>query len=444
MVTIVRRVRANLSNDRVAANATAASSSVLPLDYRRWRRNKLARQKSLLNALHVFAPATGPLHTRSLEDNVGRYLSSKDMQLLALRRAMSRGRNPEWEDYARWLEYQNGARSMDELNPSKPLQESCFVRYEHKRSGGTRRLWKFGPCMTARQLLVSEALKAIYAQRVWSQMILDGGLPLGVADIKEALRNPELTHYAIVDVARFFDSVDLRGATQLLPLKGRVLENTLCVSPTSDVRVGMNRYARICVSEAVDVNGRLALPQGAASSPLIAYGLLEQALPVSCLEHSFPYADDLLILGKSEEDVAARVSLYEGNLVRHPVGPLRLRRVDDGEITEDGCFEFLGLVFSVQDGAAGGQRSTCAEVSMEKRFKFRERLQETVAGDAAGRDRSLSRTRKYLAGFLSGMPTDDHEELVKVACEVVQAAGIHQSPLVIAAAAFLQAAKSRV
>ncbi|QWC88281.1 hypothetical protein [Cupriavidus metallidurans] len=361
------------------------------------------------------------------------------MQLLALRRAMSRdcGKNPEWEDafYASWLEYQHGARGMDELNPSKPLHESCVVYYERKRSGGMRRLWEFGLCMTARQLLVSEALKAIYARRVWSQMIFNGGLPVGVADIKEALRHPELTHYAIVDVARFFDNVDLRGATQLLPLDRRVLENTLCVSPPSDARVSMNRDTRICVSEVLDVNGRLALPQGAASSPVIAYGLLEQALPVRCLEHSFPYADDLLILGKSEEDVAAKVSLYEENLVRHPAGPLRLRRIDNGEITEDGCFEFVGLMFSVRDCDRGGLRRVRIEVSMGKRFEFRERVQEAVEEDVL--DMELSRTCEYLVGFLSGMPTDDHEYVVETACEIAQANGLQVSLLISAAARFL-------
>ncbi|MEK7489296.1 MAG: hypothetical protein AABZ79_05385 [Pseudomonadota bacterium] len=441
MAKIVSRILAHPQPDPVETGEAEASSHVLPLDYRRWRRRAVARRTSLLNVLRVFTPATGPLRTRSLVENVGRYLASKDMRLLALRRAMSRdsGENPEWEDafYARWLEYRDGARSMDELNPFKPLREPCLVYDERKRSGGKRRLWKFGTCMTARQLLVSEALKAIYARRVWSQMIFSGGLPVGVADIKEALRNPDLTHYAIVDVAAFFDNVDLQGATQLLPLDRKVLENTLCVSPPSDARVGMNRYARVCVSEVLDVNGRLALPQGAASSPQIAYGLLDQALPVRCLEHSFPYADDLLFLGKSEVDVAAKVSLYEENLVGHPAGPLHLRRVSDGQIMENGSFEFVGLMFDVQDSDRDGLRTVRVEVPMRKRLEFRDRLQESVARDVAKEDSLFSRTREYLAGFLSGVPTDDHEDLVKTACEIAQANGLQASPLISAAARFL-------
>ncbi|RZF28073.1 hypothetical protein EVC45_20200 [Paraburkholderia sp. UYCP14C] len=199
--------------------------------------------------------------------------------------------------------------------------------------------------------------------------------------------------------------------------------------------MGKNRYARICVSEVVDADGRLALPQGAASSPLIAYGLLEQALPVKYLEHSFPYADDLLITGNSKEDVAAKVSLYEANLVRHPAGPLHLGRVEYGEIADEGCFEFLGLVFSVQSRERSGLRSVRVEVPMEKRFEFRERLQKAVEEDVI--DGATSRTCEYLVGFLSAAPTDDHERLVELACEIAQAAGLQTSPLVAAATRFL-------
>ncbi|PLC40306.1 hypothetical protein C0Q88_23395 [Ralstonia pickettii] len=397
----------------------------------------------MLELIRAAATAPARIRRRELRTRVGRYLASKDMQLLALRRAMSRershgDRNWEYAFYTRWLEYNMESRSMEELQPSKPCRESCSVHSQRKRSGGTRRLWKFGLCMTARQLLVCEALSAFYRRRPWSQMLFAGGLPPGVVDIKAALANPALTHYAIVDVTAFFDNVDLRGATCFLPLDRKVMENTLCVSPPADSARGrQTRYARICASEVVDVDRPLALPQGAASSPLIAYGLLEEALPLEDLEHLFPYADDLLILGESEEDVRAKVSRYAANLVRHPAGPLHLGPIEYGEITENARFEFIGVTFHIETTLATEKRRVHAEASTEKRSKLGDRLRHALADDMEARDRLLGKTSDCLVGFLAGVPTDDREQLVELACDVAKTAGCRVFPLVARAERFL-------
>ncbi len=291
--------------------------------------------------------------------------------------------------------------------------------------------------VTARQLLVCEALSAFYRRRPWSQMLFAGGLPAGVADIKAALTNPELTHYAIVDVAAFFDNVDLRGATCCLPLDRKVMENTLCVSPPDDERTHGTRYVRICASEVVDADRPLALPQGAVSSPLIAYGLLEEALPLKDLEHLFPYADDLLIVGESEEDVRAKVSRYATSLVRHPAGPLHLGPIEYGEISEDTCFEFIGVTFHIEDTLATDHRRVRAEASTEKRSKFGDRLRYALADDMEAKDRFLGKTSGCLVGFLAGVPTDDREQLVELACDLAKAAGRRVFPLVAHAERFL-------
>jgi len=435
-MAIVSRSHARPLPEPVAPVGSDASRDKLPRDYRRWRRLAMRRQREMLELIHAAATAAARTRRRELRTRVGRYLASKDMQLLALRRAMSRERSHgdrNWEHafYTRWLEYNMESRSMDELQPCKPCHESCFVHPQRKRSGGTRRLWKFGLCMTARQLLVCEALSAFYRRRPWSQMLFAGGLPAGVADIKAALANPALTHYAIVDVAAFFDNVDLRGATCHLPVDKKVMENTLCVSPPADRAGGrQTRYARKCASEVVDVDRPLALPQGAVSSPLIAYGLLEEALPLQDLEHLFPYADDLLIVGESEEDVRAKVSRYASNLVRHPAGPLHLGPIEYGEISEDTCFEFIGVTFHIEDTPATDHRRVRAEASTEKRSKFGDRLRYALTDDMEAKDRLLGKTSGCLVGFLAGVPTDDREQLVELACDLAKAAGRRVFPLV--------------
>jgi hypothetical protein len=443
MAVIVSRVSGVASGGRTDVESKSRDTDALPKDYRSWRRQAFSHRNAMLSSLTLLARKNGAAPTRTLRALVGRYLASKDAQLLALRRAMSRGRDAQdrgWERefYKRWRQYRQG-RDIDELNPMKPSNERrrTWLQQKNRLGGGDRRLWKFGPCMTSRQLLVAEAMGAIAKRRLWSQTLFDGGRVAAVQQIKEALRDPACTHFAYVDVAGFFDNVDLRGATHLLPIDGKVMENTLCVNSTSSNVEHGNRYMRDSVCDDVAVCRPLALPQGAASSPLIAYWLLEQAFPARDVEHSFPYADDLLMLGESEEDVAAKVSRYESNLVGHPAGPLQLRVLERGETM--GGFEFLGVMFYVEEGE-DMPRVVRTEVTMENGRAFREKVQRTVSHDARTGDRFLSKTCEYLTGFLASMPTDDHECLVRFACDAAKAAGVQASPLLGAGARFLTGA----
>jgi hypothetical protein len=274
-----------------------------------------------------------------------------------------------------------------------------------KSDGGFRKTWRFGLMMRARHILVKEALTPLLEGRIWRQMCFDGGRLVGLNDVRNALRDSRYSHFAHVDIASFFDSVDLRGATHLLPLHRRVMENTLCVRP-QDWSATLKECGRSLSTDGdIDVRRPLALLQGAASSPLIAYYLLEFAF--EGMQDVFPYADNMLILGSSREEVDAKVSCYRSALLGHPVGPLHLRAVEFGEVTRSDGLDYLGVNFATTDTGYAAYRPVTATVSASTLSSFLERLDARLMRHTAGNVLMLEMACKSLRGFMLAMPTDD-------------------------------------
>lgn len=419
-----------------------ARANALPREYVAWRRRATAHKEQLRDQIRAAVrQQRTTCNDRALREAVGRYLTSKDTQLLALRRAMSRGprelgNGRELRFIDTWAAYGSGA-SYSDLHPYMPLSEHRFCRPVVKRSGGTRQIWEFGPKMTARQLLVLEALNPLVENRLSIQMIFSGGRVVGLNDVREALRDPTLSHFATVDIASFFDSVDLQGATQLLPVDRRVLENTLCITSERGSAFVSNSSELSNGAHGLAVCRPLGLPQGAASSSLIAHYLLEWAFERQDYEHLYPFADNLLILGSSKEDVAAKVSRYESSLVRHPAGPLRLGTIECGTITRPEGIEYLGVEFQVRDSGFSPMRKVTANVTAANHAAFAENIATRVAQDGRSQDASVPRTREFINGFLGAMPTDDHKHFIEMAANLVRASGFSPSFLIESSSRFV-------
>ncbi|QGZ62473.1 RNA-dependent RNA polymerase family protein [Paraburkholderia acidisoli] len=415
----------------VAASRSAPRPAhKLPPGYRKWRREALFHQRVLRGDIEKAALlARDGRGLKQLCVAVGRYLASDDTQLLALRQVFSQGepRGSNWEHsfVSHWDG--RGEELRRKLHPGWPSAESRVPKYVPKADGAKRLTWRFGPSMRARHVLVKQALEPLIAARLWKQMLNDGGRVPGLYEVREALGDPAISHYASVDVKAFFDSVDLRRATQILPLTRQVLENTVCMRPEDWARAQSNGAPPSIASCSVAARRPLALLQGAASSPLIAYYLLESAF--AGIEDVFPYADNALILGYSPEDVDAKVSRYRSNLVEHPVGPLQLGSIERGEVTCAGGFDYLGVNFETSDNQYGERRHVRLTVSESTLDAFFKKFDAWLASDKRNNDRSLSRASRALRGFIIAMPTDDRAAVLQSALQLAQRRGVGIQPL---------------
>src|SRR5262249_32022931 len=95
-------------------------------------------------------------------------------------------------------------------------------------------------------------------------------------------------------------------------------------------------------------DARRGIPQGSAASPLIAEAMIAIALKqVPVLGEIIAYADNVLLLAKSESDVASMTKALRVVLEAHPVGRLRPRKT----IFKAGQpIEFLGHTLLLTNG----------------------------------------------------------------------------------------------
>ncbi|MBB5409143.1 hypothetical protein HDG34_003080 [Paraburkholderia sp. HC6.4b] len=188
------------------------------------------------------------------------------------------------------------------LDPSVPCLEPFYRRGKSKGDGRWRTFYTFGIVRSTRQRLVDAALAAASCRMYRGQALYGGGMSTVVETITQMLKdNPLLTHCAKVDIRNCFDNIRLDLAQEVLPLTPKVIQHTVAidVKEAIDQRERDHRryehYLRRC-DEFFASGPSLALPQGAASSPLVAYWLIEAGLPPLPPGRVFSYGDDLFVL----------------------------------------------------------------------------------------------------------------------------------------------------
>lgn len=153
----------------------------------------------------------------------------------------------------------------------------------------------------------------------------------------DALLDEGYTHVVDADIEAFFDRLDfglMRAALETKIADGRVLD-LVDAFMRQHVMDGMDAW--------VPTSGA---PQGAVLSPLLANIYLHPvdiALRAAGVE-TVRYADDLVLMCKSEEDAQAALRMLRAQLqaLRLTLHPTKTRVVD---VREPGGFDFLGYHF---------------------------------------------------------------------------------------------------
>ncbi|WP_168176432.1 hypothetical protein [Novosphingobium sp. PC22D] len=209
-------------------------------------------------------------------------------------------------------------------NPFMPSREP--VRHGYATSGRairrTRIVQDFGPLKRMHQLLVADVLRSLHPPRQ-DQFLFGGGMPMALKAIEDAFRQG-YTHAAEVDLIDFYGRMRPPGLADLLrPLPRAVTDNVVW---DHAVRRGLDDALVVC-SEDDDpsASGLVGLSLGAATSPVVGEVIIRSLLDTACMGQVVTYADNILILGRGQEDVARWAAQLEEVAQGLEAGPLALR-----------------------------------------------------------------------------------------------------------------------
>jgi hypothetical protein len=438
--------------------------------FRTWLKAAARRSEKLRNAIEALSlRKITDIPSPSLRQAVDQYVRSRDVQLFHLHHEWMRAKGPfggqpilvlTGQFYALWRAREDGGELPWELDPGKPCDERFEMHGERKGGGHQtgdgirmRRSWRtyfsFGIARRTRQKIVDTALKAASCNQYRTQFIFsDGGRIEAIDEIVAAINaDPSLTHFAKLDLANCFDHVDLTRAQEILPVRRKVIQNTIGINRQEAIDRRQSehiRYDRMMRadsdfpltsglsdlhrgSEIDSFASRypLTLPQGAATSPRVAYWLIERGLPPMNPDREFTYGDDLLILGQSKQEVDAQVSRFQELFWRHAAGPLQLSCVETGELISGADFLGVNISCAGRPNWTVGKRTprTSVTVAHGRYERFVTKVHEKVDLDVACHDPWLTRTCRYVRAFLNNFPTRDHRALVRCASEIARAAG---------------------
>jgi hypothetical protein len=332
------------------------------------------------------------------------YLDSYDAKLLAIRRANKKFKlNRRFDD----KELQAMASGMDAW---KGTTEEVLVHLKRKPSNPCdfRIYMAFGIQNRGLQYLIFELLKEL-AEIEPYQYTARGGVKAAIMHAVNAMSAGPV--WAIeLDVTDCYPSFDGKKLPGLLPLPEEVSTNVL-ISEYLNMKGGNITYhfgptgiddpgAPFMLEETL-VEARRGIPQGSATSSLIAEMVLAMALKqVPILGHKIAYGDNSLLLAKSEGDLVAMTQALESALKAHPVGLFwpKAKKFLPGQ-----PIKFLGHLLTPKHGghvhiAPSPENRAKFEAEMASKLK---RLKTKMMPDVMARERQQARhyVRSWTAAF---------------------------------------------
>jgi hypothetical protein len=186
----------------------------------------------------------------------------------------------------------------------------CLERVERRsvfRGGKVREVQVFGPIKRMMQGLVADIIRALHPP-CDSQYVFHGGIPAALRAVEAAYRRG-MTHAVEVDAVDFYGSVPKASLAGLLhPLPDAVTRHVVwdesirraTMLPPSTIRIARLRPPAL--------NETTGLSLGAASSPVVGEVIIRKLLLEARTAFGLEvvtYADNLLVLGQSEQDASA-------------------------------------------------------------------------------------------------------------------------------------------
>ncbi len=316
--------------------------------------------------------------------------------------------------YCRRWKNQDARKKAAALRLGHSSGDRYSVHSVKKRSGGFRPIHSFGVAdrVKQRQLLLAYGDRLPISGNLYN-VPKKGGRPAAIEEIMRLI-NSGARWAVVLDIKNFFGAVSRSWLMRTLPLPRAFIRSTIIQEDTSEpegryMRDAMGiaqTRARLIIKDdqidAQDITGlyfksQAGLPQGAATSSVIASYILSEALKIVELPNGvflIIYADDMLLLGANKVDVEMAIRTLSRSFVTYPGGPFELheqkiRRVSDG-------FEFLGMCIKSRKGRAECHPS--ASALRRARLRILDAASEALK---SGKMEGLARTVNGVAASFS-------------------------------------------
>lgn len=209
-------------------------------------------------------------------------------------------------------------------NPFAPVIEDIDSHWI-VRSNKPRLVQNFGPLKRMHQLLVADVLRSLHPPRS-DQFLFHGGMPKALKAIEDAFRGGNI--FAVeIDIVRFYPMVRYSGlADALHPLPKAVVDHVVWdLSYRNWIDDDHRGDADDPAHTSASSSGLVGLSLGASTSPVVGETIIGKWLQTSQPGTVVVYADNILVLGQGEDDVAQRVERLREAALGLPTGPLELR-----------------------------------------------------------------------------------------------------------------------
>ena len=310
-----------------------------PLDLRRYREEFVKQYRRYCGAVHEG-------HGRKIHQLENLLLRSHSGKVLALARAAQKKGYPL---YGAKLEMMANMLSCWE-QPSQP----ATLYFMEKPDGSLRWIFRYGVFRAAQQYLVRWVL-APRLRLHEGQYAIPGRDRTAAVEKAKQLIGAGYDWIIRGDVKDYYPSMNGEKALALLPGPPAVLRQVV-LPPPGGLLLFPPGYA---LAEEV----RRGLPQGAATTPMVAAAVLAPVLdelPDAVVV--IIYVDDFAIFASSKAAAASAMNTLQQALWAAPVGHLELKFCDIHHVTEG--FGFLG--YHIFRSAGGGATACPSQAGFER------------------------------------------------------------------------------
>lgn len=256
------------------------------------------------------------------------------------------------------------------VNLRKPSGEVVVATERLKRSGGTRWTCSFGPRARAAQRMVEHIIFVVAGPSRYEHARKGRGRETAIRETLDSIEKKGVRWFGLVDVKDFFPSVTREMVMEVLwflPLS--IIEATIFIHDDTEMKLNAlygDKNTNISANAI-----RKGIPQGSLASVLVAGKVLERHLDKIDARHVVSHVDNVLIGGKTEEEVQTKVTALATSFEGHPSGSLRLT----GEVKKLGDYtmDYLGYRFR-REWANLKKRVGRATFSERSRVAFYTRL----------------------------------------------------------------------
>lgn len=295
--------------------------------------------------------------------------------------------------------------SVDDLannyNPFGPVLNEPAVWMTLRPGGRKRSVLNFGPIRRMHHKSVARVLRSLHPP-LREQFLFNGGMPMALQAIEAAI-SAGATHSCELDFVDFYGSVRFDDLAEVMrPLPSSVTQHVVWDTHLRERRLILGGPCSSPTPE--PPNGFLL---GSAVSSIAGEVLIARLLQAAQLPGIITYADNLCVLGRSEEEVAARIHQLQRVLLNPPfacVSGLRLRQYQIRNVTND----VAGPEFANHEAIIGPVDKSSHSVSgwkpsSTKLEQFEISTSAHVSVDAINRAiTKVSNWRRYYASWPEG------------------------------------------